>query len=148
MTYPKTREQAEFRRDAAIAKAHNIYTNDMARIVNSAKKSATNGRNQAIYEARLAGAKYTDLSANYGISVARARQIFERRKRESERKESEPEISIRTRNCLLKEGISLDAKEVSQWSSWELLRIPNFGRVCLEEVQIWLKAEGLALSCG
>jgi DNA-directed RNA polymerase alpha subunit len=42
-------------------------------------------------------------------------------------------MSIRLRNCLINEGITLE--EAKSWSDLDLLRIRNFGRKCLQELR-------------
>ena len=53
-------------------------------------------RNREIYEKRLKGATYTEIGKEYGFSANSARAIFEKEKRNEERKNNPIYIKLRT----------------------------------------------------
>ncbi len=55
------------------------------------------------------------------------------------------ELSVRTQNGLRNEGITTLA-ELRRKSKWQLLRIPNFGRKCLAEIEDIIAEFGITLA--
>ena len=99
----------------------------------------TSERNRAIYEARISGSKFKDISMKYGITSNRAKQIYEREKKKQEIKQykyyeilscftDNEKMIIKTINVL--ERNELDSKEkLITITRKELLKYWNCGEV-------------------
>jgi transcriptional regulator with XRE-family HTH domain len=97
-------------------------------------------RDLDVLSRRRAGETYKQIADRYGLSKERIRQMIVR----LERKEKNPPnpraedlreigFSTRTINCLLGHGLTTRA-QLQCYSTRDLARIPNMGKVSIEEV--------------
>ena len=114
------------------------------------------GRNEAIYQSKIGGAKIKEIAAQYSISVTRAQQICDQESRA--RKQSKivekiddwrslpvggARISRRLCNTLRNENFKTMGEVVDDWVSGNFdkrLPIPNFGNASRDELDDWISA--------
>jgi len=118
-------------------------------------------RNKEIIAQRKQGDIYRKIAERYNISTTSIRVICLRAERIKDkivlhdgvvdqvrqallRRVDELEWSGRTRNCLANDNIICIGDLIKQ-SEYDLLLIPNLGRVCLEEIKEVLATMGLHL---
>ena len=109
-------------------------------------KSESQSRIDLALSMKSEGRTLKEIGSALGVSSGRARQIIAKAARViRERKELSERISggdllallsVRTRNCLEVEGISQgELLSMTEHQLTMLLKIPNFGKKCLEEVE-------------
>ena len=118
-------------------------------------------RNKKIFSRRKHGATYAKIAKEFNLSrfyivciCAKAQRMEDKRVVHDEivdqvkqallRKVDDLEWSVRTRNCLNNDYIMYIGDLIKQ-SEYDLLLIPNLGRVCLEEIKEVLATMGLYL---
>lgn len=118
-------------------------------------------RNKEIIAQRKQGDTYRKIAERYNISTTSIRVICLRAERIKDkivlhdevvaqvrqallRRVDELEWSGRTRNCLMNDNI-IYLDDLIKQSEYDLLLIPNLGRVCLDEIKEVLATMGLHL---
>ena len=108
-------------------------------------------RNERIFKQREQGGTYREISALFGISPARVRQICSREKRRFERRQSVPTlktlVSQRLQNALqynlYNQNLMENPEQIVALGSQKILRIKNIGRKSIEELADALLRLGL-----
>ncbi len=118
-------------------------------------------RNKKIVSRRKHGATYAKIAKEFNLSIiyikcicAKAQRMEDKRVVHDEivdqvrqallRRVDDLEWSVRTRNCLTNNDI-IHIGDLIQQSEYDLLLIPNLGRVCLDEIKELLATMGLHL---
>ena len=148
------KEEAKKLRDLHINRAQEVYESRLARVAeyertSEVKRISDLERANRIAEMRHKNSmNFTEIGLVLGISSQRARQIYRWAQRAEEIVVSDElgidGLSTRARNAL-KNNRLYTKHDVAALSKRELLRIANFGRASLIEVEEWLRSEGIEL---